>query len=298
MFVWSYYRVVSTSPGHPIKIVAAPPLSTRLVNSASRGIELNQGVRRADYPPPLIPISHIAGSSMDSAASLLAEESDRGYTAVSLHREEEDEDLRATTRPLETKRDGGRRFCTKCNNWKPDRTHHCSVCEKCVLKLDHHCPWVNNCVGFANYKYFYLFVTYCMLYCLFIFFTMMGTILWYGGDDLMKGLYGIDFHTIMLFIVSGIFALCLLVFVAVHAGLISGNKTTIESMEGARRVRLEDNSVRLARHVNIYDLGAKENFLQIFGPKWMLWFVPLPTSLGDGHTFPYNRETYRSLLDV
>jgi hypothetical protein len=47
---------------------------------------------------------------------------------------------------------GAVRYCEKCQCIKPDRSHHCSVCEVCTLKMDHHCPWVNNCVGFANYK--------------------------------------------------------------------------------------------------------------------------------------------------
>lgn len=67
------------------------------------------------------------------------------------------------------------RFCERCVLIKPDRAHHCSVCGTCVLKMDHHCPWVNNCVGFHNYKFFMLFLAYALLYCMFI----VGTTLQY-----------------------------------------------------------------------------------------------------------------------
>lgn len=33
----------------------------------------------------------------------------------------------------------------------------------CVLKMDHHCPWVNNCIGFYNYKYFISLIHWCAI---------------------------------------------------------------------------------------------------------------------------------------
>ncbi|CAH6718942.1 palmitoyltransferase Pfa4p [[Candida] jaroonii] len=43
-----------------------------------------------------------------------------------------------------------KRYCHKCDNYKPPRAHHCKQCGKCVLKMDHHCPWTYNCVGHNN----------------------------------------------------------------------------------------------------------------------------------------------------
>ena len=71
------------------------------------------------------------------------------------------EEARANQHSLvECKRDGGARFCKKCREYKPPRTHHCSQCKRCVLRMDHHCAWVNNCIGHRNYKSFLLFLVY------------------------------------------------------------------------------------------------------------------------------------------
>uniref|UniRef100_A0A1I8MF10 Palmitoyltransferase n=1 Tax=Musca domestica TaxID=7370 RepID=A0A1I8MF10_MUSDO len=59
-------------------------------------------------------------------------------------------------------------ICKKCISPKPPRTHHCSVCNKCILKMDHHCPWLNNCVGYGNHRYFFLYMLYTTLGCLFL----------------------------------------------------------------------------------------------------------------------------------
>lgn len=51
-----------------------------------------------------------------------------------------------------------KKFCRRCNAFKPRRAHHCSVCKRCIIKMDHHCPWLNNCVGIGNHKLFIQFI--------------------------------------------------------------------------------------------------------------------------------------------
>ncbi|KAG0233506.1 palmitoyltransferase pfa5 [Actinomortierella wolfii] len=71
------------------------------------------------------------------------------------------------------KRDGQPRWCNICKIVKPDRCHHCSECDQCVLRMDHHCPWVNGCVGYNNYKFFYLFILYGSIAAVFVVCTMV-----------------------------------------------------------------------------------------------------------------------------
>lgn len=57
-----------------------------------------------------------------------------------------------------------RSICYKCNRLKNNRTFHCDSCNKCYYKRDHHCPWIGKCVAEGNYKDFYLFVFFMVLY--------------------------------------------------------------------------------------------------------------------------------------
>lgn len=51
-------------------------------------------------------------------------------------------------------------YCTKCQQYKPPRTHHCSKMERCVLCMDHYCTWLGVTIGFYNRKSFILLIVY------------------------------------------------------------------------------------------------------------------------------------------
>jgi palmitoyltransferase len=84
------------------------------------------------------------------------------------------------------------RYCQKDGLVKPYRAHHCRLCGtvrcflaskvlvdggcpfQCVLRYDHHCPWIGQCVGAFNHKFFVIFLLWSMLFCLWVFTTLLG----------------------------------------------------------------------------------------------------------------------------
>ncbi|KAL4164079.1 hypothetical protein KRP22_004701 [Phytophthora ramorum] len=60
------------------------------------------------------------------------------------------------------------RICRLCEAVKPHRAHHCRECRRCVYEMDHHCPWINNCVGYYNYRHFWLLLMYIWVSCLYV----------------------------------------------------------------------------------------------------------------------------------
>ncbi|KAJ2673926.1 palmitoyltransferase for Vac8p [Coemansia sp. RSA 1085] len=267
LLLWSYAVCVARNPGNPSlrrNTVLSHGGSTPFIRIASSNSEST--IRQRSNSD--------ADSDSDSDG-----DSDSETTLT-------EEQLRQTQliHTVTVKENGEPRFCLKCNAPKPDRTHHCSSCGICVLKMDHHCPWLNNCVGFNTHKAFLLFLAYTVIYT----FCISITILVYYAIHLMYLDITIPLYVEPLFIMmlAGSFSVCLIGFGGFHAYLLLNNLTTIESYESNKFRYAQGNSA------NLFDLGSKRNFLQVFGNSWPHWFVPTRTSLGDGVKYPINFEAY------
>ncbi|RUS89183.1 hypothetical protein EGW08_003062 [Elysia chlorotica] len=166
------------------------------------------------------------------------------------------------------------RYCEKCKTIKPDRCHHCSVCSSCVLKMDHHCPWVNNCVGFHNYKFFVLFLGYALLYCFYVAVSSLKYFLAFWSVSHGTG----RFHVLFLFFVGVMFGISLTSLFGYHLYLTVHNRSTLESFRAP--------VFQTGPDKNGFSLGSGANFAEVFGDNKLRWFLPVFTSMGDGVTYP------------
>ncbi|CAG0913157.1 unnamed protein product [Notodromas monacha] len=193
------------------------------------------------------------------------------------------------------------RFCEICAHIKPDRSHHCSVCGTCVLKMDHHCPWVNNCVGYANYKFFILFLFYAFVLCFVVGLTVLPHFIAFWertglsdptSTEPSPG-FGSRFNILFLFFVAVMFGISVSILLSYHMHLVSRNRTTLEAFRPPVLSSGQD------KHA--FDLGCLRNVEQVFGPTKLMWFVPMKTCAGDGVVYPTRAgvrvTTYASMED-
>jgi len=182
--------------------------------------------------------------------------------------------------PMEMKKTGERRHCKWCGKFKPDRCHHCRVCRSCVLKMDHHCPWIYNCVGFANYKYFFLLLLYSLATTLFIILTMAESVKRCIDEA------GTPFRTVFLVFLTetlaSVMAFVLTVFGAFHIWLMLMGLTTIEFCEKQATKR---DGERRSSGASAYHLGLCGNIRAVLGDNMLLWLLPCSPPSGDGLSF-------------
>ena len=184
-----------------------------------------------------------------------------------------------------------KRYCLICNVFKPERSHHCSVCNSCVLNMDHHCPWVDNCIGFYNRKFFMQLLFYVFCITFFIDFSVAYFVYEIINDIINKRLkYSDIFHAGIILVSYSfifVFSFIFLAFFKFHIQLVLNNSTTIESLDKEHQIENEK-----------FNIGIKENWVQVFGNNCCLWLLPLDLDsgkpIGDGLTWKI-RENLNSL---
>lgn len=149
--------------------------------------------------------------------------------------------------------DTPRIYCSMCHNFKPERTHHCSSCKQCVLNMDHHCPWVNNCIGFANRKYFILFLIFISTGLAFA--TIIEIIITIMDIQRVSSTGQVDavfiLRLVLLMITIGL-TFALVMFTHFHIKMVVDNTTTLEGMIKKRNQPDSNNN----EPVDNYDVGA------------------------------------------
>jgi len=178
----------------------------------------------------------------------------------------------------EMKKSGDRRHCKWCGKYKPDRCHHCRVCRTCILKMDHHCPWIYNCVGFFNYKYFFLLLFYSVMDLHFIAWTMSETVVLCLDIDtpFLKMFFVFFGEALSIFLGT-----LITTFFVFHTWLMLQAMTTIEFCEKKMPKSGKDKDP-VPETKSVYDQGFIGNVRSVLGPDPKTWLLPVEPEIGDG----------------
>eukprot|EP01126_Amoeba_proteus_P060633 TRINITY_DN8046_c0_g1_i5.p1 TRINITY_DN8046_c0_g1~~TRINITY_DN8046_c0_g1_i5.p1 ORF type:complete len:332 (-),score=41.29 TRINITY_DN8046_c0_g1_i5:195-1190(-) len=188
------------------------------------------------------------------------------------------------------------KWCKKCQQPKPPRTHHCNICGRCVLKFDHHCPWIANCVGHFNHHYFVLFIFYLWLGCTYAA-TLSFFPFWVTSDSTQPFSSLVSRGSIVFaFVLSSAVSISLLVMMAWQCFLVFTAQTTLEFYYNTTKYKLAKSTGQTWR--NPYDLGIGRNFQEFFGTQnsrfWFYWLVPfLSQPSGDGIAWKTRDQTLK-----
>lgn len=261
MVLWSYMATMTTDPGttppgwHPFEL---PNDNNNAANDLETG-QTNLDTVSSSLQDPLIAnrLSDYFQASIRLQQQEAYTSSQRNATSTLSSTTGDDSDpyelpLAIMERP---------RWCKKCSAWKPPRAHHCSMTRRCVLKMDHYCVWVGNTVGLLNYKYFVLFLFWACVGCFMSAALLLKpTIHFFSANDpTLRPLV----TSFLAFVFTAAFCVALLGFVIMHSRLVFINQSTIEAYE------------KRPLQPWPYDQGYNNNFIDVFGSKKRLWFVPI-----------------------
>lgn len=182
---------------------------------------------------------------------------------------------------------------------KPPRSHYCQISRRQVLRMDHFCPWVGNCVGFYNYRYFFLFLTWLAIGC------------WYGvmislvpffkcmhrrdpATMRVNPICASKAHITFAFVITLSVGVAVGLMLAFHVYLVLSAQTTIEFYYN--KFTNKGKQYRGEMFVNPFDLGRTKNWHAVFGVgayhwSWLMPSLALPP--GDGFTYMTRSDSLR-----
>ena len=170
-------------------------------------------------------------------------------------------------------------LCKYTKGPKAPRSHYDHVTKTLVLNMDHYCPWMFNVVGYANYRYFVLFLLYVSVACfygcvmtLFPFLALVNKDSQFQRPPNRAAKSAVTFT----FVLAASVGVAVAILAVWHFFLVATAQTTIE-FYGNHTLRQRAKH-RGTTFRNPYDRGSlKLNWQHVFGPRHPLLAI-LPST--------------------
>ncbi len=123
-----------------------------------------------------------------------------------------------------------------------------------------------------------LFLGYALIYCVYLAGCVFKYFILFWTDGLQSEGSG-KFHILFLFFVSVMFCISVSSLFWYHVYLVLHNRSTLEQFRAPYFANGQPDE-------DGWSLGKRNNFQEVFGDRWQLWFLPVKTAIGDGLTYP------------